>query len=234
MLEFYSASSTAVNSKRAMSECLEMALENENNLDCDLIILYTTIGHNFKDLLSEAHRISPGAQIVGCTCAGIISKETVSEAMRALAIMAIKGDRNEFAIAYDSSRTRQNPFELGSKIAQDLKKKNAGINMIHYTIGWPSLEEIQNMTTTWQDTVIAGIESVFGPEVPIFGGVSLDNMKLINNFQFVNDQVIERGAVAVGFADPTLELVSQANHGFDVVGSPFEVTRSEVAILLEL
>ena len=75
MLEFYSSSTGVVNSKRAIMECLENALEGENNLDCDLIIFYTSIGHNFKDILTEARRLSPNAQIVGCTGAGVIGKE---------------------------------------------------------------------------------------------------------------------------------------------------------------
>ena len=65
MLQFHSSSNSVVNSKRAMAECIENAMEGQNNLDCDLIIFYTTMGHNFKDLLSEARRLSPKAEIVG-------------------------------------------------------------------------------------------------------------------------------------------------------------------------
>ena len=61
MLQFFSASTNIVNSRRAITECLEVALEGEPNLDCDLIIIYTAMGHNFKELLFEANRLSPGA-----------------------------------------------------------------------------------------------------------------------------------------------------------------------------
>src|SRR4030042_5145996 len=98
MLRFFSASTSIVDSKRAINECLENALAGENSLDCDLLIIYTAMGHNFRDLLSEAHRLSPDAQIIGCTCAGVIGKEGPSESMKALAIMAIKGPKNEFAV----------------------------------------------------------------------------------------------------------------------------------------
>ena len=63
MLQFFSASTSIVNSKRAITECLEVALEGEPNLDCDLIIIYTAMGHNFQELLSEAQRLSPGARL---------------------------------------------------------------------------------------------------------------------------------------------------------------------------
>jgi hypothetical protein len=93
MLQFFSASTSVVDSKRAIAECLENALEGEKTLNCDLLIIYTAMGHNFKDLLSEAHRLSPGAQVVGCTGAGVIGKEGPNESLRALAIMAIKGPK---------------------------------------------------------------------------------------------------------------------------------------------
>ena len=43
MLQFFSASTSIVNSKRAIAECLENALEGQPNLDCDLIIIYTAL-----------------------------------------------------------------------------------------------------------------------------------------------------------------------------------------------
>jgi len=108
-----------VNSRRAITECLEVALEGQSNLDCDLIIIYTAIGHNFKEILSEAHKLSPNAEVVGCTCAGIIGKEGPNESLRALAIMAIKGPKGEFVVAGIDSGADLEPFEAASQIARD-------------------------------------------------------------------------------------------------------------------
>ena len=225
MLEFYSSSTGAVNSKRAIAECLENALEGGKNLDCDLIIFYTSIGHNFKDILSEAHRLSPNAQIIGCTGAGIIGREGPNESMKALAIMAIKGEKDDFAVAGKDSITSSTSFEVAAELAQQLKNKNPNINMIHFL---PSGFDIT------ADRALKGFESVFGPEIPIFGATSGDNMKVITNFQFIGDKIFERGAVAVGFADPTLEVITQATLGFNIIGEPFEVTRSELNRIIEL
>ncbi len=217
MLQFYSASTSIVNSRRAITECLEVALEGEANLDCDLIIIYTAMGHNFKELLDEAHQLSPNAQLVGCTCAGVIGKEGPNESLRALAIMAIKGPKEEFAVSGVKSFGYADLHETFSQMARELKNKNSEINMIFCH---PSV-------LLGSRTMIDSIESVFGPEIPIVGGLSSDNMKFVSNFQFMGTQVFEQGAVLIGFADPTLELISQANHGFDVIGKPFEVTDSK-------
>ena len=225
MLEFYSSSTAALNSKRAIAECLENALGDEKDMDCDLIIFYTSIGHNFRDILTEARRLSPNAQIVGCTGAGIIGRDGPNESMKALAIMAIKGEKNEFTVVSKDSITSSTSFEVSAQMAQELKNKNPNINMIHFL---PSGLDFVG------DKALEGMESVFGPEIPIFGSTSGDNMKLISNFQFIGDRILERGAVAVGFADPTLEVITQATHGFNAIGEPFEVTRSELNRIIEI
>jgi len=226
MLQFFSASTSIVSSKRAITECIEVALEGEPNLDCDLIILYTAMGHNFQELLSEAHKLSPNAQVVGCTCAGVIGQNGPDESLKALAIMVIKGPKEEFAVAISSLQINTDAYETGVRMAKDLKSKNPDISLIHFL---PSVLPFPPF-----DQAIAGIESVFSPDTPIFGGASVDNMKGINTYAFFNDQVIEKGWFAVGFADPTLKIITRVNHGFNVLkGMQLEVTRSESNIIYE-
>ncbi len=223
MLQFFSASTGIISSKRAMAECLEVALEGESNLDCDLIIIYTAMGHKFEELLSEAKRLSPGARIVGCTCAGIIGREGPNETLKALAIMAIKGAKEEFTVASCKNDTNLNTYEKGVSIAEDLKRKNPNINMILFL---PSV-----MPTSPLDKAIKGIES---SNMPIFGGAAVDNMKGLNVYALFDEQVVEKGWIAIGFADPTLKIITQVNHGFSVLkGLQLEVTRSESNIIFE-
>jgi hypothetical protein len=184
------------------------------------------MGHSFNDLITEAKNLSPYARIVGCTCAGVIGKEGPNETLKALAIMAIKGTKEEFAIVYSTIKN-MDTYDTGVRMAQDLKSINPDINMIHF------LPSVLPLEQTF-DNAIAGIESVFGPNTPIFGGASVDNMKGINTYAFFDDQVIERGWLAIGFADPTLKIITQVNHGFNVLeGMQLEVTRSESNIIYE-
>jgi hypothetical protein len=225
MLQFFSASTNTVNSKKAITECLEKALGNENSLDCDLIIMYSAVGHNFKDLLSEARKLSPSARIAGATFNGIIGKEGPDESMKALAIMAVKGGKDEFALAVSETIVDCDLYEMGSQLAHDLKSQNPHINMIHFI---PS-----GIDVFPAEKAIEGIESVFGPDVPIFGGTSSDNFKGISDFQFLDDRIFERGALMIGFADPSLRMTTYVNHGFKLIGMPFEVTRAEANRIYE-
>ena len=215
-----------MNSKRAITECLENALEGQGSLDCDLIIIYSAMGHNFKDLLSEARRLSPSARIAGCTCSGIIGKNGPDESMTALAIMAVKGPASEFEVCHKLKEDDIDSFLEGANLAQKLKSQNGNIKMILFL---PSFQE-------WKpfDRAIEGIESVFGPDLPIFGGVALDNFKAVNCFHFFDDQVFESGAVMIGFGDISLKFVSHANHGFGVIeGMNLTITRCKANIIHE-
>jgi len=226
MLQFFSASTGIVSSKRAITECLEVALEGEPNLDCDLIIIYTAMGHNFEELLSEARRHTPHARKVGCTCAGVIGREGPNETLKALALMAIKGDAGEFTVACAESRDNEGTYDKGVRIAEDLRGENSEINMILFI---PSVLPMSPL-----DEAIKGIESVFDSNMPIFGGASVDNMKGINVYAFLDEKVVEKGWIAIGFADPTLKITNQVNHGFNVLkGMHMEVTRSESNIIYE-
>jgi 2,4-dienoyl-CoA reductase-like NADH-dependent reductase (Old Yellow Enzyme family) len=225
MLQFFSASTSNIDSKRAMAECLEIALSGQPDLDCDLLIIYTAMGHNFKDLLSEAHKLAPGAQIVGCTCAGVIGKEGPHESLKALGIMAVKGPNSEYAVTGMESVLSRDPFEFGVELAKNLKAKLPGARIIMFHPPGELLIAIK---------AIDGIESVFGPDIPIIGGASIDNMKIISNFQFLGEQVFEQGAVLIGLADPSIEIICQANHGQTAIGDPFIATKVENNLIFEL
>jgi hypothetical protein len=227
MLQFFSASTNIVNSKRAITECIENALHSEPDLNCSLILIYSGMGHNFKDLLTEARKLSPGARIAGGTCSGIIGKNGSDESMTALAIMAVKGPENEFAIVSGNTSDTKNPFDVITEMARELKNKNPGIKFI----------QLIPPMFFWipYDTILQNIKNVFGQGIPVFGCVSIDNVKGVNCFQFCDDQVIERGAVMIGYADPTIKFINHANHGFGAIeGMPFRVTRSESNRIFEL
>lgn len=139
ILEFFSGSSSAVNTRSAVRECVDNAFGEGGGGECSLLIVHTTMGHNFAQMAAAAREACPGAEFVGCTASGIIGREGVNEAMRAMAVMALTGDR-----------------------------------------------------------VIAGIEKVFGADMPIFGATAADSGKAKGTFQFHGDKVFEQSVVLAG------------------------------------
>ncbi len=222
MLEFRSASTRMVNSRRAMAECLEAAL-GEDQQECDLIVIHASMGHNFAALADEARRLVPGARVVGSSCCGIVGREGVSESMKDVAIMTVRGP--ELAVAHVDGIFGHNSFEKCVEMARTIQAAQPNTNMIYLLASGIDIAD---------DRCIAGFESVFGTSVTIFGATSADNMRGVISFQMVDDQVFEHGAFAIGFADPSLEVITQATHGFVAVGEPMAVTAAEGNRILEL
>jgi hypothetical protein len=221
MLKFYSASTRMVNTKRSVVELLEASM-GEKFQDADLLIFHSSIGHNFQDILDQAHELVPKARILAASCCGVVGKEGVSESMKDMALMAIEG--SEFKIASVSEIYGRNSFEKTLEMASNLKKQCDGINMIYFLASGIDIDN---------DECIRAMEHVFGPEVTIFGATSSDNMKGFVSYQGVDDKVTEHGAYMVGFCDPTLKVETQATHGFVAIGEPLVVTKSTGNIIEE-
>jgi hypothetical protein len=221
MLSFYSSSARIVNTRRGVAELLEVAL-GQNVSDCDLLIFHASIGHNFQELVDEAHKLAPRARIVATSCCGVIGREGVSESTKDMALMAVKG--TEFVMANCDGIFGNNSYEKSLQMAEEMKKSGKPINMIYFLA---SGIDIAN------DLCIAAFEKVFGPEVTIFGATSADNMKGVVSYQAVDANVTEHGAFAIGFADPTLIVDTQATHGFVAIGEPLVVTKATGHIIHE-
>ncbi len=224
MLEFHSGSSNAVNSKAAVQECVNHAFGDRDPADCTVLIIHSTVGHNFAQMAAGAREACPNAEIVGCTGSGVIGREGVSEAMRAMAVMALTG--SEQAVAVTGGLNGANSRELGEQTAAALKAKNPDINMLYILTAGLDISG---------DRIIHGIEAVFGGEIPIFGATAADNGKAKGTFQFHDQEVLEDGIILVGFSDPDLEVFSGVHHGsIPVEGAVFEVTKSEDNRIIEL
>jgi len=211
-----------VNTRRGVTECMESAL-GQDVANCDLILMHAALGHNFSELVDQAKKLAPRAHVVAASCCGVVGREGVSESMKDIALMAVRGKR--LAVAQVDGIFGHNSYEKSVELATRLREQNPTVNMIYFLA---SGIDIAN------DRCIAGIESVFGPAVTIFGATSSDNMRGIVSYQAVDENVYEHAAFAVGFADPTLEVVTQATHGFVAVGDPLVVTRSEGHRIIEL
>ena len=194
MLEFSSGLSTVVNSKQAAAECVELALGDAGDT-CDLLVIHSTVGHNFAQAIASARSACANAVIVGCTGSGVIGREGVSENMRSMAVMAVRG--KEFGAAAADGLNSQNSLTLATQVAQEVKAKCDGVTMVYCLTSGLDL---------CGDDVIEGIESVFGPDVPIFGATSADNAKAKKTFQFFGETVMEHGIVLVDLPIPPSSL----------------------------
>lgn len=222
-MEFASASVRMVNSRRAMTECLEAAL-GADDTDCDLVVVYASMGHDYAALAAEARRLAPSARVLGSSCCGVVGREGVSESLHDVAIMTVRG-ADQLAVASIDGIFGHNSREKSAELGEQLLRATPDIRFVLFLASGIDIDD---------DECIAGLESVLGPEVTIVGATSADNMKGIASYQVVDGEVFEHAAWAVGFAEPDLDIITAATHGFVAVGEPMVVTRSEGNRIIEL
>jgi hypothetical protein len=222
MLEFTSASARVINSRRAIAECVEI-LGGSPELDCRLLMIHASVGHDFGELAAEARRLAPGATIVGASCCGVIGREGVSETMKDVAVMAVKGE--EVNAVHVDHVFGHNSLEKSRELALEIRRTLPGVNMVYFLA---SGIDIAN------DECIRAIEEILGPEVTVFGATSADNMRGLTSYQIFDAGVYEHSAWLVGFADPSLKVVTGASHGFVAVGEALWVTKAEGNRIFEL
>lgn len=217
MLEFSSATSSVPDSTKAATDAIRDALERVEPAKVRLVAFHATMGHDIGAALRAIRAVVPLARVVGCSCAGVVGRDGANESMRALALMVVTGEPAELHVAHLDGVDGKTSRAVGARLAQSLRDQGSRPTSVMLIA--PGIDVAM-------DEAVAGIESVLGPEIPIFGGTASDNMKGIATYQCVDDAVYEHGAFLVGFSDPTLGLVSQASHGFVPAGVELEVTRA--------
>jgi hypothetical protein len=222
MLEFRSGNTRSVNARRAVLEALEIAY-GVADPPCDLVLINAAVGHDLQALAQAVRQQCPGARVLSASCAGVVGREGPGESMHDIALMGIRGEG--FTVAHVDGLFGSTSYDKGAELARSLQAAPEPVRMI-YLIA--SGIDIAN------DRLIAGIESVLGPEVVIFGATSSDQMQGVVTFQAIDDQIFQHAAFAVGIWDPTLEVETQASHGFVAVGEPAVVTRSAGNRIIDL
>jgi len=226
MLKFFSASNGIVNSEKAFNSCFDNALQDCDNKTCDLIVIHATMGHDMAKVLSTAKERCPNAQIVGCSCAGVIGIEGANENMKALAIMIVQADNpSDIIVCVRDGLSSSNSHEIGSQMAQNLYEQNDSINMVQlYASGFDIA----------CNQLLSGIGEILGPQVPVFGGTSSDNMKAITSYQYHDTTIYESAAIMIGYADRSIDVVMGVHHGSVPLAEGFTVTKSEGNQIMEL
>lgn len=222
MLRFSSGNTRSVNAQRAVVEALELAA-GAGHGNPELVLLNSGVGHDLRRLTEAIKAECPGARVLGASCAGVVGRDGPGESMHDIALMGIHGEG--CTISHVDGLHGHTSYAKGVQLAQGLLATPQPVRMIYLLA---SGIDIAN------DQLIAGMESVLGPDVVIFGATSSDQMQGVATFQAIDGQLFQHAAFAVGFWDPSLEVDTQASHGFVAVGEPMRVTRAVDNRIIEL
>ncbi len=222
MLEFHSANTRSVNPQRAVAEALEIAYGIPDPQP-DLVLVNATVGHDLVALSRAITAICPKARVLAASCAGTVGREGPGESLHDIAVMGISGEG--YTVAHVDGLFGDTSFEKGAELARGLAGTPHPVTMVYLLA---SGIDIAN------DQVLAGMESVLGRDVVIFGATSSDQMQGVATFQAVDGELFQHAAFAVGIWDPSLVMETAATHGFVAAGDPFTVTKAKGNRIIEL
>lgn len=222
MLEFLSANTRAVNAERAVLEALERAYGSARP-GCDLVLVNAAVGHDLSALSTHIRAHCPEARVLAASCAGVVGRDGPGESLHDIAVMVLRGEGA--SVAHVDGLYGATSFEKGAALGRALAAAPQPVTMVYLLA---SGIDIAN------DRVIAGIESVLGPDVVIFGATSSDQMQGIATFQGVDGDLHQHAAFAIGIWDPTLQVDTQATHGFVATGDPLVVTAAKGNRIIEI
>lgn len=221
MLNFTSANARVVNAQRASLELLELAF-GTSTPDVDVLLVNATVGHDLEQLSKALQAQCPQARVLAASCAGVVGPDGPGESLHDVGVLGISG--RGATVAHVDGLFGDTSFACGQDLGRQLQSSEQPVTMIYLMA---SGIDIAN------DQLIAGIESVLGAEVVIFGATSSDQMQGIASYQAIDGVIHQHAAYAVGIWDPTLRVDTQATHGFVAAGEPLIVTAADGNRIIE-
>lgn len=95
----------------------------------------------------------------------------------------------------------------------------------------PSFLIVSGGITSDGDEIVDGIESICGKDTTIFGGMAADSLKMIRTYVFTNDQLTDKGLIALILDEEKIILTGKAIGGWRPVGIDHVITHSNGNIL---
>ncbi len=163
----------------------------------------------------------PGALVAGCSTAGEISGDGVTDAQAVLT--AVHFDACQVVMATTDVADIPDSSAAGARLAAQLGAPGIG-NVLLFGPG----------VNVNGSALIAGLHQHLGPTVRISGGLAGDGGAFKETLTLAGDKVGSRTVVAIGFIGDKLSAQHGSFHGWVPFGPARRVTRSEGNLLFEL
>jgi len=180
-----------------------------------LLIVFSSDCYDPGALLRGIEAESDGAPLVGCSTAGELSAEGAGD--RSVVITAIGGDGFEVRTAAGLSSSA-GLRTAGRNAASCMSELPAGGNRVMVLLSDGRAGD--------QGEVIRGVHEVVGSGVPLAGGCAGDAVRSEGTFQ-MHDGEVHRDSVVAAAISSDGPLGLGWSHGWEAVGEPVLITRSE-------
>ncbi|PIZ55946.1 hypothetical protein COY23_03760 [bacterium (Candidatus Torokbacteria) CG_4_10_14_0_2_um_filter_35_8] len=209
-------------SEKAGIEAAREAISQIQGLEPDLVMVFASAQFDQEKMLQGVRSITKDTPLVGCSTSGEIITE--GPGSKLVIVMVLKSDQVKFTIGIGKD-IKADSRDAGRKAAEDVVQKTKG--ELSMFIMLPD-----GLTGNGAD-IVRGVQDVLGEHFPIMGGSAGDDFKFEKTFEYYNGEVLNDSVVAVGLSGEFSWGVG-VQHGWEAIGLPMKVTKSEGAVLKEL
>ncbi len=206
---------------KAGEEACKMAIDQAGGR-ADLIIVFASVAHDQEKMLKGIRSVSKDVSLAGCSDSGEITTEGPDSGK--VAVMALNTNTIQYSLGTGVGADKDT-FKAGKEAALDVKK-GAKTPASLFMMFMEGLAE--NGAAG-----VRGVQSVMGDNFPIMGGSAGDDFKFKKTYQYINDKVLSNSVIGVGLSGKFSFGVG-VRHGWEPVGLPMKVTKSEGSKLIEI
>ena len=224
-MQIATAWSTQEDGNSAITQAYE-SLQQQLGAAPDLLVFHCSTGYDSESLFKQLRSLAPGSALHGGTsCQGVMTQAGYHSADgRGLGLLGIVDEDGSYGVGVaDLGDDPKAAAELAASRALEHAEEPGAIPDMVWITAAPGAEE----------QVIAGIENLFGQQVPIAGGSSGDNAVSGVWKQFANDEMHEN-AVVVSVLFPDADVMFAFHSGYEPTKHSGTVTKAENRILLEI
>lgn len=223
-MAIHSAVGTSINTedpKAAGKEAVSMAIQ-ELGKDPHIIIVFSSVKFDQEKLLEGMNEARGSTPLVGCSAAGEITSGATT--FESVIVMAIHAPSIQFHLGY-ANGVKADSHKAGADAVQAVLDAAGG--KVDLFVMLP-----EGLTGNGS-AIVRGVQSVLGETFPITGGSAGDDYLFQKTWQYFNDQLLTDCVVGIGLKGD-FAFGFGVRHGWEPVGLPLKVTKSDGAVLKEL
>lgn len=193
-----------------------------NQIEPQLVLVFGAVAALTRPgLLAQLTKAFPAAELAGCTTAGEISNEGVTDEQ--LVVTALHFDHPGLRVACTDIGGMADSTAAGIRLAEQL-----------HAPGLHDVLVLSQGVNVNGSALIEGFKQALPAGVALSGGLAADGGGFTRTYTLSRQAVSDTQIVAIGFTSPQLQLRHGSFHGWQPFGPARKVTRSEGNVLFEL
>ena len=203
-------------------EACKLALEKLGEKKADLVIVFSSVALDQKEVIRGVREASDNTLLIGCSDAGSITN--AGPAANAVGVMAISSDKLHFYTGLKEG-VKDGAREAGQSVAKEIQE-NAK-EPLKVFLMFPDV-----LTGNGAD-IVRGVLDVLGEHFVVLGGAAGDDFLFEKTYQYKDGEVVSGAVAGLGISGDFV-MGAGVRHGWMPIGSPMIVTKSKGSVVYEL